>query len=84
MIEEARNTSSIEGEFFPTEALKSSVINKVTNGMSGRRSRNQRAEGVSDLIGMVRRDYHKPFGEAELKYWHETLMRYNLRVFGVG
>lgn len=84
LVEEATNTSSIEGEYFQPEELKSSVVNNITNGLSGKASRSRRVQGISELVALVRKNFDKPLTQTTLKYWHETLLGYDdrLRVIG--
>jgi len=84
LVQEAVNTSSIEGEFFREEDLKSSIINRLTIGQAGRMTRDLRIRGVGQLVELVRSTVSDPLTETMLKYWHEVLLNFDQRLSVLG
>lgn len=84
LVQEAVNTSSIEGEFFREEELKSSIINRLTIGQAGRMTRDLRIRGVGQLVELVRSTVPDPLTETMLKYWHEVLLNFDQRLSVLG
>ncbi|MFN2374602.1 MAG: Fic family protein [Cyclonatronaceae bacterium] len=74
MLEEAINTSEIEGEFFSREEVLSSIQRNlgITPGATEKGDKN--AMGVGKLMTMVRESYHEPLTGQTLFDWHRTLL----------
>jgi len=73
MVEEAKNTSSIEGEFMSREDIRSSILNHWRLGYTKLNVIDKRAVGVSKLMSAVATNFQLPIKEATLKYWHTLL-----------
>ena len=85
MIQEAKNTSSIEGEFISREDIYSSIINRRRRvGYGSLHVKDRRAVGVGRLIDLVASTYDVPLTEATLKYWHSLLLEGNTSLRSIG
>ena len=73
LIEEAKSTSSIEGEFMSREDIRSSILNHWRIGQAKLNVKDKRAVRVGKLVGVVAADFQLPINEAILKYWHTIL-----------
>ncbi len=73
MVEEAKNTSSIEGEFLSREDIRSAILNHWRIGHAKLHVKDWRAVSVGKLISVVSADFQLPINEATFKYWHTIL-----------
>lgn len=72
MVEEAVNTSEIEGEFISRIDVRSSIMNKL--GLkSGARIHDKRAKGIAELMLDVRNTYKNNLTQSKLFDWHLML-----------
>ncbi|MGB3801947.1 MAG: DUF4172 domain-containing protein [Lewinella sp.] len=84
LVEEARSTSSIEGEVVSRQDLVSSVTNNLNLGATVRNVRDLRAQAIGQQIILNRDTFPRPLTETTLKYWHELLLGYENRLNVVG
>ena len=84
MIEEAKNTSSIEGEFMSREDIYSSIINHRRVGYPTLNVKDKRAVGVGRLTNMVASTFDLPLTEATIKHWHGVLLNGNTSLRSIG
>ncbi|OAV43324.1 Fic family protein [Lewinella sp. 4G2] len=75
LIEDAQQTSSIEGEYMSREDIRSSIMNHLSFGNYGKEVRDQRAIGVGKLLSVVAANFRNPLTEVTIKYWHELLFQ---------
>jgi Fic family protein len=84
MVEEAANTSEIEGEFISRIDIRSSIKNKLQLNPEKIHVQDKRAKGIVDLMFSVRQTFKKPLSENQLFDWHLQLfvgtVNPNLRV----
>ena len=84
MIEEAKNTSSIEGEFMSREDIYSSIINHRRVGYPTLNVKDKRAVGVGRLTNMLASTFDLPLTEATIKHWHGVLLNGNTSLRSIG
>ena len=84
LVEEARSTSSIEGEIMSREDLVSSVMNNLNIQGSLQNVRDLRAKAIGQQIILNRDTFSRPLTETALKYWHELLLGYENRLNVIG
>ena len=84
LVEEARSTSSIEGEFMSRQDLMSSIVNNLNLGGTLKNVRDLRAKAIGQQIILNRDTYARPLTATTLKYWHELLLGYENRLNVVG
>ena len=74
MVEEAVNTSEIEGEHISRLDVRSSIKNKLGLNPTIARVHDKRAEGVAALMLDVRNTFKQPITENMLFNWHSMLL----------
>lgn len=74
LIDEAVNTSSIEGERIDRESVRSSLKNKLIAPHTKRQVRDERAIGMSELMIDVRRCLKKPLSKEKLCLWQTFVL----------
>ena len=79
MVAEAIKTSEIEGEYLSREDVLSSIRNNLGLEPSAQ-PRDQRAEGISELMIDVRNSFAEKLTEAKLFSWHGMVIKGNKRV----
>ena len=79
MVAEAIKTSEIEGEYLSREDVLSSIRNNLGLASSAQ-PRDQRAEGMSELMIDVRNSFAEKLTKAKLFSWHGMVMRGNQRI----
>lgn len=84
MVEEAKNTSSIEGEFVSREDIRSSILNLWRIGSPKLAIKDKRALAIGKLMGLIMADFQLPIHEAMLKYWHAVLFAEDKTLRSVG
>ena len=72
MVTEAVNTSQIEGEIFDPEDVRSSVKREL--GLSAKPVRDQKADGIGQLMVSVQKTFQETLTEPMLYEWHRMLM----------
>ncbi|MDX2247966.1 MAG: Fic family protein [Bacteroidia bacterium] len=75
MVTEAMKTSGIEGEFLSREDVISSIRNNLGIDRLLHPVKDQRAEGVGELMTNIRRTYRDPLTKETLFAWHTMIMR---------
>ncbi|MFM1744733.1 MAG: hypothetical protein RLZZ630_670 [Bacteroidota bacterium] len=80
MLAEAMKTSEIEGEVLSRPDVLSSIRNNLGLNERIEKVKDKRAQGIGELMVVVRRNYAKPISDAMLFKWHSILMRYNSRI----
>ncbi len=73
LVEEAVNTSEIEGEFVSRPDIRSSIQNKLGIGHGAVAVRDKRALGLAELMIDVRDTFNKPLTNNTLLSWHTML-----------
>lgn len=73
MVEEAANTSEIEGEFISRIDIRSSIMNKLGLKSEATRIHDKRAKGIAELMLDVRNTFKKPLSQSKLFDWHLML-----------
>jgi Fic family protein len=79
MVAEAIKTSEIEGEYLSREDVLSSIRNNLGLGSSAQ-PRDQRAEGISELMIDARNSFAGKLTQARLFSWHGMVMKGNQRI----
>ena len=79
MVSEAIKTSEIEGEYLSREDVLSSIRNNLGLASSAQ-PRDQRAEGISELMIDVRNSFSEKLTKAKLFSWHGMVMKGNQRI----
>jgi len=74
MLSEALKTSEIEGEYISREDVISSIRNNLGLNETPVNVKDQRAEGVAQLMLEVRKSFDRPLSLAMLQTWHSKLM----------
>ncbi|NJB87087.1 Fic family protein [Lewinella marina] len=84
LVEEARSTSSIEGEIMSRHDLMSSVMNNLNLGGHAKSGHDLRAKAIGQQMILNRDTFSRPLTESTLKYWHELLLGYENRLTAIG
>ncbi|HSW94077.1 MAG TPA: Fic family protein [Gammaproteobacteria bacterium] len=74
MVEEAVNTSEIEGEHISRMDIRSSIKNSLGLYPKNHPVRDRRAHGIAELMLDVRDTFNQPLTEEKLFDWHLMLM----------
>jgi Fic family protein len=74
MVEEAINTSLIEGENLNPASVRSSLQNYLNLTPKPINVADVKAEGMAALIVDVRRNFHKPLTKERLFNWHKMVL----------
>jgi Fic family protein len=74
MVEEALNTSLIEGENINPKSLRSSLQNYLNLTPTPINVADVKAEGLAALIVDVRKNFHKPLSKEMLFNWHQMVL----------
>lgn len=74
LVEEAVHTSEIEGEYIHRADVRSSIIRKLGLGLNVSLIKDQRAEGIAELMLDVRNSYQEELTEEKLFDWHLMLL----------
>ncbi|HEY3700155.1 MAG TPA: Fic family protein [Spongiibacteraceae bacterium] len=77
MIEEAVNTSAIEGEYLNRSDVKSSMLNHMGLNKPQAAVHDKRARGIGELMLDVRNNFAGALSESTLFSWHRMLMQGN-------
>lgn len=80
MLSEAIKTSEIEGEFLSREDVMSSIRNNLGLAVPAEPVRDQRSEGMGQLMVGVRKTCDAPLTEAQLFDWHVMVLGNSLRI----
>ena len=80
MILEALKTSEIEGEFMSREDVMSSLKRNLGFDEKIRPVKDQRAQGIADLMMSVRTQFDQPLSQKMLFHWHTMLMRWDKQI----
>lgn len=75
MVSEAIKTSEIEGEYLSRKDVMSSIRNHLGISSTIETVRDQRAQGIAELMIAVRNTFNEPLTESMLFDWHRKLMR---------
>lgn len=75
MIEEALNTSAIEGEIFNRNDVMSSLKNRLGINKRPEVVKDRNAQAVAELMIEVRQNWKKKLGAGLIKDWHCTLLK---------
>ncbi len=75
MISEAIKTSEIEGEVLTRADVMSSIQKNLGVSPHDPQARNQRAEGIAELMMAIRKELHHPLSQPLLFSWHTMLMK---------
>lgn len=73
LVEEALQTSAIEGEKLNIEALRSSVARRLGINLGAKNVRDRKADGVVEMLFDATADYFKPLTADRLFRWHSSL-----------
>lgn len=68
---ETISSSAIEGEIFSRADVMSSIENNV--GISNKQSRNLKANGMVNLVRLIRKDYKSKLSKDDLFKWHKLV-----------
>lgn len=74
MVIEGTKSSQIEGEKIDPEEIRSSLINQLGKDLIPFRNLSAKAQGIADLMYLVRRDFKEPLTKEMLFDWHNSLM----------
>ena len=74
MVDEAINTSLIEGENLNPESVRSSLQNYLNLTSTPVNVADAKAEGLAALIVDVRKNFHKPLRKEILFNWHQMVL----------
>ena len=74
MVEEAVNTSEIEGEYISRMDIRSSIKNMLGLNPKIIPVHDKRAQGIAELMLDVRKTFKEPLTKAKLFHWHVLLM----------
>src|SRR5690606_7152726 len=74
MVEEAVRTSEIEGEFVSRIDVLSSIQRNLNIHPEHPSGRDKKAQGVGNLMTLVRDHFHEPLSDDTLFQWHQTLL----------
>jgi len=77
LVEEAINTSKIEGEQLQVEDVRSSIKNKLGIDKAETPVRDKRAQGIAALMIDARKTFKKSLTQDQLFDWHIMLMSFN-------
>lgn len=80
MVWEAIKTSEIEGEYLSRNDVISSIRRNLGLNPDLPLTKDQRAEGVAELMITVRNDFLKPLSSKMLFDWHTMLMKGNNQI----
>ena len=80
MLAEAIKTSAIEGEVLSRPDVLSSIRNKMGLDNKAGKIKDQRAQGIGELIVVVRNSFMAPLTEKMLLNWHFILMKKNKQI----
>ena len=80
MVSEAIKTSEIEGEYLSRNDVMSSIRRNLGLNPDLPRTKDERAEGVAELMLAVRNDFLKPLTSKMLFDWHTMLMKGNTQI----
>lgn len=75
MLTEAIKTSAIEGEYLNREDVMSSIKNRLALNARPVQVRDQRAQGIGELMIEVRNTYKNKLSRTSLFEWHKLLMK---------
>jgi Fic family protein len=75
MVSEALKTSEIEGEYLSRKDVMSSIRRNLGLKTNISHTKDKRAEGVSELMVAVRKEFSKPLGQKMLFSWHAMLLK---------
>ncbi len=73
MMEEAVKTSEIEGEYISRPDVRSSIRNKLDLNPEKVHVHDKRAQGIVDMMFVVRDDFDRPLSDTMLFDWHAML-----------
>jgi Fic family protein len=74
MVQEAINTSRIEGELLNQQDVRSSLRNYLGLSIPPIRVSDSRAEGIAALVLQTRKDLKAPISSDILLHWHQLLL----------
>ena len=74
MLSEAVKTSEIEGEYISREDVMSSIRNNLGLNATPINVKDQRADGVAQLMLEVRKSFDQPLDLETIQIWHSMLM----------
>lgn len=74
MIEEAVKTSEIEGEYISRYDVRSSIRNKLDLNPEKAHVHDKRAQGIVDMMFVVREAFDRPLSDTMLFDWHAMLL----------
>ena len=77
MIEEAVKTSEIEGEYISRPDVRSSIRNKLNLNPEKVHVHDKRAQGIVDMMFVVREAFDRPLSDTMLFDWHAMLFSGN-------
>lgn len=75
MVSEALKTSEIEGEYLSRNDVMSSIRRNLGLKTKISYTKDKRAEGVSELMVAVRKEFSKPLSQKMLFSWHAMLLK---------
>tara|TARA_R110002012_G_scaffold298431_1_gene496874 strand:+ start:46413 stop:47504 length:1092 start_codon:yes stop_codon:yes gene_type:complete len=77
MVSEAIKTSEIEGEYLSRNDVMSSIKRNLGIQQDVPLTKDNRAEGIAELMLAVRKNFNEALREGELLDWHSMLMKGN-------
>ena len=84
LVVEVQNTSSIEGELYSREDIRSSLLNNMTLGYQTLNVRDKRAIGIGKVVHEVVNHHNVAVTESMIKYWHSLLFEGNTALRSIG
>lgn len=77
LITEAIKTSEIEGEYLSRKDVASSIRKNLGLLKNADNIKDQKAQGIANLLIMVRNDFFKILTKEDLLNWHQCLMKHD-------